>query len=131
MDIKRSRNLIQTALAIFVVGMSATPVAASLNYQEPPWIRTGKDVIDMCNTASIETAGECEGMIDTLADQTEAARWRDNCGPIVFVPPLGGASMPPWVIRSLAAAKEHPDWLDLPAAEFVDRVERGERCHRR
>lgn len=94
---------------------------------EPPFIQTGADVVAMCDVSSEAAAYRCEGMLDALADQTEAARWRDQCPPMIEAVPVG---TPPYIDRRvLRAAKEHPDWLKLTAVEFVDRVERQARCH--
>lgn len=99
----------------------------SVQQDEPPFIRTGADVVAMCDISSEVSAARCAGMLDTLADQTEAARWKDQCPPMIEAVPAGA---PPYIDRrALLAAKEHPDWLELTAAEFVDRVERQARCH--
>lgn len=98
-----------------------------LPHEGPPFIRTGSDVISLCRTASLEDAYRCAGMLETLADRTEAARWKDGCPPMIEAVPAG---TPPYIVRrALQASKDHPDWLKLTAASFVDRVERQARCH--
>lgn len=96
--------------------------ASDLPHSEPPYIRTGSDVVAMCDVSSEALAYRCEGMIDAIADRTEAKRWADECPPSIILTRPG--SIPGDVWAMLNAAREHPDWLKLTADQFIDRVHR-------
>lgn len=96
----------------------------------PPFIRTGADVISRCEIKTAFDLRRCEGMVETIADQTEARRWRMKfCPPMVYT--YSGPGNVPYgrTLHVIEQAQLHPEWLKLPAAEFVGRaIEAGENC---
>jgi len=111
------------ALSVAIIG--ATPALA--DPQNAPFIRTGHDLIERCEISSPEAAYRCQGMYDVFEDAGEAGRDKDNCPPAITQVVEHG--VPVDVQRMLVAASKNPQWLDLPAALFVDKVERSDRCN--
>ena len=117
--------------------MSAAPPPAfaddyelSDNHEEPPFLRTGKDLLDACVAKRAGGAYICQGMYEAIADTTEAGRLaRGQCPPAIVQ--MDDVTQPLEVIRLLEAARDHPDWLKLPVATFVDKSERLARCDKK